>query len=95
MLFDLRVHVYAEVAVLLRSPGPLGVDLWCTKVLPFLCPQDPALRDTADPSVYPSAVAAQLAAAAERCRRTCADHVHPRTIASLAGAGRIGCETAE
>lgn len=61
---------WLEVALLLRSPGPLGVDLWCTKVLPFLCPQDPALRDTADPSVYPSAVAAQLAAAAERCRRT-------------------------
>jgi len=61
---------WLEVALLLRSPGPLGADLWCSKVLPFLCPQDPALCDAADPSVYPSAVAAQLAAAAERCRRT-------------------------
>jgi len=61
---------WLEVALLLRPPGPLGVDLWCSKLLPFLCPQNPALRDTADPSVYPSAVAAQLAAAAERCRRT-------------------------
>lgn len=59
---------WREVTKLLPAPKGLDEDLWRTRVLPFLCPRDPSLRDTGLLG-YPSAVESQLVSAAERCRR--------------------------
>mmetsp|Transcript_5068 Transcript_5068/g.11877 ORF Transcript_5068/g.11877 Transcript_5068/m.11877 type:complete len:335 (+) Transcript_5068:63-1067(+) len=59
---------WRRTALLLQSPEGWDVELWRGRVLPFVWPVDASLRD---PKVvgYPTIVDAQLAAAAERCRR--------------------------
>uniref|UniRef100_A0A7S4VUE2 Uncharacterized protein n=1 Tax=Alexandrium monilatum TaxID=311494 RepID=A0A7S4VUE2_9DINO len=70
-----RAHVvfgdwqwWREVALLLRAPDGWDPELWRDKVLPFVQPVEPSLRDPRVPG-YPAAVDTQLAGAAERCRR--------------------------
>mmetsp|Transcript_59655 Transcript_59655/g.134406 ORF Transcript_59655/g.134406 Transcript_59655/m.134406 type:complete len:344 (-) Transcript_59655:87-1118(-) len=60
---------WREVALLVRQPDGWDADLWRGRVLPFLWPREPSLRDLSSAG-YPAAVGSQLAGAAERCRRT-------------------------
>lgn len=60
---------WREVALLVRCPPGWDEHLWRDRVLPFLAPLEPSLRNTST-SDYPAAVDQQLASAADRCRRT-------------------------
>lgn len=60
---------WREVVRLVQAPCGCDAALWSERVLPFLGPQDSSMRDPLFKG-YPPAVDSQLAAAAERCRRT-------------------------
>jgi len=55
-------------ALLLHPPDCWDAELWRSHVLPFVWPAEPSLREPTT-SGYPATVEAQLAGAAERCRR--------------------------
>lgn len=68
---------WRDIVRLIRAPAKIDLSLWEGKILPFLCPHEPSLRDPAtfrragsEELVYPAAVSDQLSNAAERCRRT-------------------------